>query len=148
MPSSSRCSARSPTCRCEWYPAPLIAATVLATGLLAMAGLILTNLPGSWVPPAQLLCGVGCVLQARRWLSRPRVLLVLSRCSGQAWVDGEPVALSVGWRCGLPQLRWRSDGRLHCRVFAPGQLPPAVVSELRQWPGASMHSRTRPPVAP
>ena len=147
MPSSSRCCAGSPTCRFEWRPAPQLAAGVLVAGLLAMLALCLCELAPAWRAPLMLACGLHAIDRARRWLARPGCALACNRRTGQAWVDGEPVLLQPRWRCGLLQLCWQRGGRWQRRLCLPGQLPAAVIGELRQWPGPRMHSRKHPPVA-
>lgn len=149
MPSSSRSSARLPPCRLEWRPLPVVAGLVLGGGLLAMLALIASDCPPRLLNPALALAGLYALAQAGTYLRRPRVGLCIERIGGSAWVNGEPVLqLSIQWRCGLLVLRWRQRAGSGQCVFRPADLPPAVISELRQWRGAGARSTTPPQVAP
>lgn len=131
------CCAPSPPCRCEWRPSPLITAGLLAGTLLAIASLLLSDLPPPWRLPACSAAGLFGLWHACRWQrQRPRQMR-FDRHRTALWVDGvAAAAVRISWRTGLLLVRWQGQGQggwQHC-LFVPAQLSPLLVRELRQWP--------------
>ena len=149
MSRSSRCCARLPRCRLEWWPASQFTALLLGGGLLAMLGLIESDLPRPWLNPLLAVTGLYSLLQAWHWQRRPRQSLVIDRGQGRIWCDGQELErVQLRWRCGLLVLDGVLAGQRWRRVFLPAQLHPAVISELRQWPARTRHSTSDAAMAP
>jgi toxin CptA len=149
MKRSRRCCAPSPPCRFDWQPSPLIAAGLLAGTLLALASLLLSDLPPHWRLPACVAVASLGVLRTRRWLGQAPRQLRIHRPSAALWVDGvAAAAVRVSWRTGVLVLRWHAQGAVQRCLFLPGQLSPVLVRELRQWPRHHNHSPGSAAVAP
>ena len=149
MPNSSRSSVKSPPCRCDWKPAALIAAALLAGTLLAMLSLLLSDLPPAWRLPACTGVAAWGIWRTRTWLAQPPRSLRFDRAQAALWVDGVAVqAPRLHWRTNLLVVRWGPPGARQACALLPMQLSPQVLRELRQWPRTPGDSPGRATVAP
>jgi toxin CptA len=147
---STRWSATLPTCRLEWRPSRLRAASLVCIGWLAAAALVLTALP----PRGALALGVACIgwstWRAWRDLREPPGLLVLpGDDSPVTWVDAggtiELADLTVRWRGNLATVEGRDPaGKLRRLAWWPDTLPAPARRALRL--AAGRHAPPRLPL--
>lgn len=133
MTTSSSSSTASPPLRLELGPSRLLASALFLMGIVAAAGLVLSNMQ-AWVAAVVAPCLVGWgALLARRELRRAP-MLVLLRGDGTAAVDGAAVErFSLDWQGVLARLEWTYAGRRVHRVGWPDVLDASTRRELRLW---------------
>ena len=134
---STRWSATLPTCRLEWRPSRLRAASLVCIGWLSAAALVLTALPARGALALGTACVAWSTWRAWRDLREPPGLLVLPGDTGPViWVDDkgqtELADLTVRWRGNLATVEGRDPaGKLRRLAWWPDTLPPAARRALR-----------------
>lgn len=133
MPKSRNWSNTSAPCRLEWRPSKLLAAALLALGMLAAGSVLAAEIPGpaAW-PMAFAALAYGQWL-ARRELKRPGRTLLVPSGKGVALFDGVAMGgMEVQWRGPLAFVQWRNPQGLRGRMqFWPDTLPAPSRRELR-----------------
>ena len=101
--------------------------------LLAPLSLIASDLPRIAAWPFAFAALAWAIHEARRYLARPTLLLVILAGRGGATCDGERIEdLCAGWRGPLAFLQWcDAAGRRHRASFWPDMLPAGTRRELR-----------------
>jgi toxin CptA len=127
----------SSSCRLDWRPSRLLAAALMALGLLGAGSLLLSRLPPALAWPAALGAVALGSLQARRELARRPCTLHWS--GAQAWVQYGPGHAPMAWQ--RVALRWQGpmavvsgtdpQGRRRHRVWWPDTLPAQARRSLR-----------------
>ncbi len=147
MPTSRRSRSASPPLRIELRGSRQLAFALVALGLLAGAGLWLTELPAALAVPGTVACVLYGAHLARVERRRAPVELVLRGVDAR--VDGVAVdALDLGWRGPLTLVSWRSAGRDHRRVAWPDVVDARLRRELRLWVSTRRPDADAPAVAP
>lgn len=112
---------------------PLLAASILAVGLLGIPSWWLSDAPRGLAIVAALAGLVWALILARREFARAGVAIVL-QSSGSSSVDGEVVdSLQVSWRGPLTAIAWRSRGRIFRRLVLTDAIDTAARRDLRLW---------------
>ena len=101
--------------------------------LLAPLSLIASDLPRIAAWPFAFAALAWAIHEARRYLARPTLLLVILAGRGGATCDGERIdGLRAYWRGPLGFLHWRDGrGRRRHASFWPDTLPAALRRELK-----------------
>lgn len=150
MPSSTRRSSASSSCRLEWRPSRLQLGLLALIVALAAFSVLHCALPAALAWPA---AGLVCVCggwQLRREWRRPVRSLVFGPSFGLQ-VDGVVVERArLHWRGPLAFLRWRRPGARRDEALAwwPDTLPPAQRRELRLAAGEGVISPRTGVMAP
>ena len=132
MPISRRSRSASPPLRIELRGSRQLAAALVALGLLAGAGLWLTDLPSVLAAPGTALCVLYGLCLARD--ERRRALSELVLRGADAGMDGRAIeAFELRWRGPLTLVTWRSDGRERRLVAWPDVVDARLRRELRLW---------------
>ena len=133
MSKSRNWSNTSAPCRLDWRPSKLLAAALLALGLLAAGSVLAAELPDTAAWPIALAALAYGRWLAHRELKRPIRALLVPSGNAVALLDGVAMTgLEVHWRGPLAFLRWRdSHGRHRRRQFWPDTLPAHARRELR-----------------
>ncbi|HEY0662831.1 MAG TPA: hypothetical protein VGD21_16090 [Lysobacter sp.] len=150
MSKSRSWSNASAPCRLEWQASRLLAAMLLAIGLLSALAVMATELPWQLSMPIALTAtGYGAWL-ARSELRRPTRCLVIPMNETAATIDDQPMTgLELQWRGPLAFLQWRdASGRRQRLQGWPDVLDAASRRELQLAMAARTPARSSRSMAP
>lgn len=123
----------SPPLRVELGASRALSVALVAIGVLAAAGLFLTDLPKLAALACAPLCIAAGAVLARREAGRAARLIHL-RSDGTVVVDDTPVEdVRIEWQGPIGALAWRRDGRRERTVLWPDVVDAARRRELRLW---------------
>jgi toxin CptA len=143
-------STTSAPCRLELGPSRLLAAALIALGLLAAGATLLSEMPLPAALPLATVALVHAAWRARRELRRGVRRIVVPHSALPATLDGtDMAALEVHWRGPLATLAWRDpEGRRRRLHGWPDTLRRPARRELRLALAARGPARVAPSVAP
>ena len=124
-------STASSSCRIDWRPSPLLCLALLALGLLAGAGVLMSELPfAARIVLALAAAGQGARMAWREWRLAPCTLEI--GADGQASLDGMGLeSTRLRLRGALASLEWRGADRSRgALVWCADTLPVAARRQL------------------